>query len=102
MRGARGVHDRVVQARLAAAAAQDESEVTTSFGEQGTAMEPAATVHDEHHRGDVNGRQGDVDHSRDPGRIAAAAARAYSRRESMTSATTPEVMIALAFHPARC
>ncbi|MFF5402940.1 hypothetical protein ACFY8K_02220 [Streptomyces misionensis] len=28
-------------------------------------MDPAAAVHHEHHRGDVDGRQGDVDHGDD-------------------------------------
>jgi hypothetical protein len=57
----------LVQARLAAAATQDESEVTASFGEQVPTAEPVAAVHHEHRRGDVHGRQGDIDHGGDPG-----------------------------------
>jgi GNAT superfamily N-acetyltransferase len=56
----------VVQAGVAAAAAQDESDVA-DFGEQVPAVEAAAFVHHERRRGDVDGRQGDVDHSGDPG-----------------------------------
>ncbi|MER6571692.1 hypothetical protein ABT288_37350 [Streptomyces sp. NPDC001093] len=56
----------LVQARLAAAAAQDESEVTAGFGEQVPAVEPAAVVHHEHRRGDVDGRQRYVDHGGNP------------------------------------
>ncbi|MFE2749525.1 hypothetical protein ACFXKX_35295 [Streptomyces scopuliridis] len=67
MRGERGVHDLLAQARLTATAAQDESEVTAGFGEQMSAVEPAAAVHHEHPRGDVDGRQGDVAHGGDPG-----------------------------------
>ncbi|MER6384777.1 hypothetical protein [Streptomyces sp. NPDC001250] len=59
MRGEGGVRDRVVQARVAAAAAQGESEVAAGFSEQVPALEPAAAVHHEHRRGDVDGRQGD-------------------------------------------
>ncbi|MGW1171379.1 hypothetical protein [Streptomyces sp. NPDC002550] len=62
-RGERGVHDFLVQARLAATAAQDESEATAGFGQQVPAVEPAAAAHHEHRRGDVDGRQGDVDDS---------------------------------------
>ncbi|WP_189781872.1 hypothetical protein [Streptomyces capitiformicae] len=39
MRGDGGVHDFLVQARGAAAAAQDEGEVTAGFGEQVSAVE---------------------------------------------------------------
>jgi hypothetical protein len=56
VRGDGGVHDFLVQARLAAAASQDESEVTAGFGEQVPAVEEAVLVHHEHHRGDVDGR----------------------------------------------
>ncbi|MFD8546005.1 hypothetical protein [Streptomyces sp. NPDC059649] len=41
--------------------------MTTGFNEQVMAMEPAAAVHHEHHRGDVDGRQCDVDHSGNAG-----------------------------------
>ncbi|MDX3697849.1 hypothetical protein PV726_48385 [Streptomyces europaeiscabiei] len=50
-----------------AAAAQDEGEVASGFGEQVPPVEAAALVHHEHGRGDVDGRQGDVDHGGDPG-----------------------------------
>ncbi|MEF3117630.1 hypothetical protein [Streptomyces chrestomyceticus] len=63
----RGGHDLVVQVGVAAVAAQDEGEVTAGFGEQVPAVEPAATVHHEHRRGDVDRRQGDVHHRGDPG-----------------------------------
>lgn len=58
VRGEHGVHDLLVQARLAAATAQDESKVTAGFGEQVSAVEAAAAVHHEHRRGDVDGRKG--------------------------------------------
>ncbi|MGW2102677.1 hypothetical protein ACWCPX_34305 [Streptomyces olivaceoviridis] len=67
MRGDGGGHDLVVQAGVAAAAAQDEGEVAAGFGKQVPAVEAAAVVHHEHGRGDVDGRQGDVDHGCDPG-----------------------------------
>ncbi|BBC29020.1 hypothetical protein SGFS_003110 [Streptomyces graminofaciens] len=67
VRGERFVHDRLVQAHLAAAAALDEGEVAASFGEQVAAVEVAAAVHHEHAGGDRDGRQADVDHGRDPG-----------------------------------
>ncbi|MDQ0745820.1 hypothetical protein QF034_000051 [Streptomyces africanus] len=67
MRGERRIHDRLVQAGFAAAAALDESEVAAGFGEQVTAVEAAVLVHHEHRGGDGEGRQGDVDHGRDPG-----------------------------------
>ncbi|WP_328335983.1 MULTISPECIES: hypothetical protein [unclassified Streptomyces] len=53
MSGDGGGHDPVVQARLAASAAQDEGEVAAGFGEQVPAVEAAAVVHHEHHRGVV-------------------------------------------------
>lgn len=62
-----GGHDLLVQAGVAAAAAQDQGEVTAGFGEQVPTVEAPALVHHEHCRGDVDGRQGDVDHSGDPG-----------------------------------
>ncbi|WP_411138083.1 hypothetical protein [Streptomyces sp. C10] len=67
MRGERGIHDVMVQAGFAAAAAQDEGQVASGFGEQVPALEPAAAVHHEHPRGDVDGRQSDVDHRDTPG-----------------------------------
>jgi len=67
VRGDGGGHDLVVQAGVAAAAAQDEGEVAAGFGQQVPAVEAAAFVHHEHRRGDVDGRQGDVDHGGDPG-----------------------------------
>ncbi|GHA75684.1 hypothetical protein GCM10010345_92350 [Streptomyces canarius] len=39
-----------------------EGEVAAGFGKQVPAVEVAAAVHHEHCRGDVDGRQGDVDH----------------------------------------
>ncbi|TQK86887.1 hypothetical protein FB563_7044 [Streptomyces puniciscabiei] len=78
-----------------AAATQVESEMTAGFGEQVPTVEPAAAVHHGHSRGDVDGRQGDIDHGGDPARIAAAAARAYSRLGCssgvLTSAVRPLV-----------
>nr|WP_244941955.1 hypothetical protein [Streptomyces rubrogriseus] len=65
MGGDGGGHDLVVQAGVAAAAAQDKREVAAGFGEEVAAVE-AAAVHHEHGRGDVDGRQGDVDHGGDP------------------------------------
>lgn len=62
-----GGHALVVQAGVVAAAAQDEGEVAAGFGERVPAVEVAAVVHHEHGRGDVDGRQGDVDHGRDAG-----------------------------------
>ncbi|MFI0829644.1 hypothetical protein ACH4Q7_35170 [Streptomyces roseolus] len=62
-----GGHDLLVQAGVAAAAAQDEGEVAAGFSEQVPAMEAAAVIHHERGRGDVDGRQGDVDNGRDPG-----------------------------------
>lgn len=41
--------------------------MAAGFGEQVPAVEAAAFVHHEHRRGDVDGRQGDIDHSGDPG-----------------------------------
>ncbi|MFD3549625.1 tyrosine-type recombinase/integrase [Streptomyces sp. NPDC058655] len=67
MCGDGGVHDLFVQAGVAAAAAEDEGEAAAGLGEQVPAVEPAVAVHHEHHRRDVNGRQGDVDHGGDPG-----------------------------------
>ncbi|MFB8085004.1 hypothetical protein [Streptomyces sp. NPDC055992] len=67
MGGNGGGHHLVVQAGVATAAAQDDGEVTAGFGEEVSAVEPSAVVHHEHGRGDVDGRQGDVDHSGDPG-----------------------------------
>ncbi len=58
VRGERLVHDPVVQAGLAASAAQDESEVTAGFGEQVAAMEGAAAVQHEHRGGHGDGRPG--------------------------------------------
>lgn len=52
---------------VAAADAQDQGEVAAGFGEQVPAVEAAAVVHHEHPRGDVDSRQGDVDHGGDPG-----------------------------------
>jgi hypothetical protein len=85
----------LVQARLAAAATQDESEVTASFGEQVPTAEPVAAVHHEHRRGDVHGRQGDIDHGGDPGPDGRRCGRGVLRRELTASAATPEVRIAL-------
>ncbi|MFF5257109.1 hypothetical protein ACFY4K_34495 [Streptomyces leeuwenhoekii] len=45
----------------ATAAVQGESEVTAGVGKQVSAVEVAIAVHHEHRRGDVDGRQGDVD-----------------------------------------
>jgi hypothetical protein len=45
--------------------------------------------------------QGDIDHGSGPDPIAAPAARAYSRRELMTSTATLDVRIALSFHSLR-
>ncbi|MFF1496636.1 hypothetical protein [Streptomyces sp. NPDC058304] len=64
MRGERGVHNLIVQAGIAVAAAEHESEAA-GFGEQVPAVE--AAVHHEGDRGDVDGRQGDVDNLGDPG-----------------------------------
>ncbi|GAA3914383.1 hypothetical protein GCM10023084_77570 [Streptomyces lacrimifluminis] len=41
--------------------------MAAGFGEQVPAVEAATFVHHEHRRGDVDGRQGDVDHGGDPG-----------------------------------
>ncbi|POX58774.1 hypothetical protein C3492_35960 [Streptomyces sp. Ru62] len=62
-----GGHDLVVQTGVAAAAAKDEGEVAAGAGKQVPAVEAAAVVHHEHGRGDVDGRQGDVNHGGDPG-----------------------------------
>jgi hypothetical protein len=62
-----GGHDSVVQAGVVAAAAQNEGEVTAGFGEQVPAVEATAFVHQDHRRGDLDGRQSDVDHGGDPG-----------------------------------
>lgn len=72
---ARGVHDLLVQARLATAAAQDEGEVAASFGTQVPTVEPATAVHHEHARGDVDGRHGDIDHRGNTGNTPASAGR---------------------------
>ncbi|MFE5998851.1 hypothetical protein ACFQ6C_18560 [Streptomyces sp. NPDC056454] len=68
----RGGHDLVVQAGVAAAAAQDQGQVAADFSQQVPAVEAAPVVHHEHRRGDVDGRQRDVDRCRNPARIAAA------------------------------
>ncbi|WP_306324786.1 hypothetical protein [Streptomyces venezuelae] len=67
MRGDGGGHDLLVQAGVAAAAAQDQGEMTAGFSEQMPTVETAALVHHEHRRGDVDGRQGDVNHGRERG-----------------------------------
>ncbi|MEV5320314.1 hypothetical protein AB0K92_22110 [Streptomyces sp. NPDC052687] len=66
----------------------------------GPAVEPAAAVHHELRRGDVHGRQGDVDQVAPEAPIATATAPTYSRRELDVDAT-PEVRTALVFHHAR-
>ncbi|MEU1940595.1 hypothetical protein ACH49O_40805 [Streptomyces coeruleorubidus] len=63
----RFVHDPLVQAGFAAAAALDESEVSGGFGEQVAAVKAAAGVHHEHRGSDGDGRQAGVDHGGDPG-----------------------------------
>jgi hypothetical protein len=94
-----GGHNPVVQAGVAAAATQDEGEVAAGFGKQVPAVEAAAVVHHEHRRGDVDGRQGDVDHDGDPGPDRRS--RGTRVLELMTSTATSEVRIALSFHSLR-
>lgn len=67
MGGDGGGHELLVQAGVAAAAAQDQGEMAAGFGEQVPAMEAPALVHHEHRRGDIDDRQRDVDRGRDSG-----------------------------------
>ncbi|MFJ9552038.1 hypothetical protein [Streptomyces erythrochromogenes] len=53
------LHDLLVQTGPVLAAAQDVGEVAAGFSEEVVVHERAA--HHEHHGGDVDGRQGDVD-----------------------------------------
>lgn len=96
-----GSHDLVIQAGVAVVAAQDEGKVASGFGEPVPTVSAPALVHQEHRRSDVDGRQATSTTAAARARIAVAAARAWSRREGMTSTATPEVRIALFFHHAR-
>ncbi|MDX3772011.1 hypothetical protein PV683_41170 [Streptomyces sp. AK08-01B] len=83
MRGAHGVHDLLVQARLAGAAVQDEAEVAADFGKQVPTVEPPPFITNTRAVTSTAARATPTT-AATRARIAAAAARARSSRDSMT------------------
>jgi hypothetical protein len=70
------------------------------FGEQEPVLEPAFVVPHEHRRGDVDGRQSDIDQGGGSGPDRRSR-RGYSRRELRVPMVTLGVKIACIFHQAQ-